>query len=226
MVSTTFDETLKRLGSTTGRSVNDLAEMYRRGQIGRRQLQSMTVGMLEVAGTQGAIYGQLAYAEYAAAMTGEAPPVIATAQQAVQHNQRTIAAKSIDTVMSGPDNELAGRLLQVGENLPVQAVQNSYAESLRADSRVEGWERGLEPDGCQLCVWWWRNGRVWPKVHPMPTHTGCRCQQIPTFVQGAVTDTIKSREIQQREAVEARRAMTIEERIQATREELQQEGVL
>lgn len=225
MVATTFDQTLKRLSETTGRSVSALPGLMQRGQIGRAQVQSMAQGILEVAGTQGAVYGQISYAEYAAVMTGESPTVVATTERTVRHSQRSIAAKSLETVMAGPDDALESRLLQLGENLPVQAVQNSYGDSLRADTRVEGWQRGLEPDGCQLCVWWWREGRIWPKLHPMPTHTGCRCQQIPTFVPGEIQQTEYTRVLEQREAAQARSAMTVEQRLQATREELEREGI-
>ena len=47
---------------------------------------------------------------------------------------------------------------------------------------VEGWTRSVS-GACQLCNWWSRDGRVWPKDHTMPRHKGCRCTQNPVLVE-------------------------------------------
>lgn len=59
---------------------------------------------------------------------------------------------------------------------PLEAAQKASHEAMQQQPLVEGWIRHMDADPCQLCVWWWREGRVWPKAHPMPTHKGCNCQ--------------------------------------------------
>ena len=78
------------------------------------------------------------------------------------------------------------------------AGQSAYSDGIASSPHTKGWIRGLEPDACQLCRWWWREGRVWPKAHPMPTHKGCTCSPIPVVRAG-----IKSTGHTRRLAVEA-----------------------
>ena len=59
----------------------------------------------------------------------------------------------------------------------VKAAQANYAGTMANSKDTGGWVRQLEPDACQLCRWWWRDGKTWPRDHPMPTHTGCTCAQ-------------------------------------------------
>lgn len=59
----------------------------------------------------------------------------------------------------------------------VQAAQRSYGSTMSKSRAVRGWVRDIEPDACQLCQWWARDGQVWPADHTMPTHTGCTCAQ-------------------------------------------------
>lgn len=42
---------------------------------------------------------------------------------------------------------------------------------------VGGWTRDVEPDACDLCIYWYASGREWTKHRPMPRHTGCSCAQ-------------------------------------------------
>lgn len=65
-----------------------------------------------------------------------------------------------------------------------KAAHDAHDEAVRRSPAVTGWVRDLEPDACQLCRWWWREGRVWPANHPMPRHTGCDCgQRVVTTTQ-------------------------------------------
>lgn len=59
---------------------------------------------------------------------------------------------------------------------PLEAAQKASHDAMQQQPLVEGWIRHMDANPCQLCVWWWREGRVWPKAHPMPTHKGCNCQ--------------------------------------------------
>lgn len=59
----------------------------------------------------------------------------------------------------------------------VKAAQANYGSTMASSEDTGGWVRQLEPDACQLCRWWSRDGKTWPSDHPMPTHTGCTCAQ-------------------------------------------------
>ncbi|KAA1248796.1 hypothetical protein F0Q45_18615 [Mycobacterium simiae] len=68
------------------------------------------------------------------------------------------------------------RLERLARSEPLETGQKASVAAMTAQPMVEGWTRQLDADPCQLCRWWWRDGRIWPKDHPFPSHKGCNCQ--------------------------------------------------
>ena len=92
-------------------------------------------------------------------------------------------AKAATTVLdvaraSDVPEAIIGRL---GRAEPLNTAARTYSGSLGASPLVEGWTRQMDADPCQLCRWWWREGRVWPKEHRFQTHTGCACVPRPVW---------------------------------------------
>lgn len=85
------------------------------------------------------------------------------------------AAADVDAEIEKAHN----RFLRLAEAEIRQAAAEAFDAALKESEAVIGWTRGLEPEACQLCRWWWREGRVWAPEHPFQTHTGCDCSQIP-----------------------------------------------
>lgn len=106
-----------------------------------------------------------------------APPITATA---TAHRPRL--AEAVRTVMTGPADEIDMRLSRLARSELADGAQTEYDRLIRDTPTVRGWTRGMESDACQLCRWWWREGRVWPADHTMPTHPGCSCTPVPVFV--------------------------------------------
>ena len=90
------------------------------------------------------------------------------------------AATLLDRLEGTPDPE--GRAKRLARSEVLRSASEARGEALEASEMVEGWIRELNGDTCQMCTWWWRGGRVWPKDHPMPRHTGCDCTQTPVLV--------------------------------------------
>lgn len=68
-------------------------------------------------------------------------------------------------------------LHRLGRSEAVATAQESYQLSMSESEDVGGWTRELEPDACELCVYWYASGREWTKHKTMPKHTGCTCAQ-------------------------------------------------
>lgn len=85
------------------------------------------------------------------------------------------------------------RLERLARAEVMSTAQTATTAAMRDQQAVEGWVRHMDDDPCQLCRWWWREGRVWPKAHPFQSHPGCNCQ--PKIV---VTDHIQSTEYTRR----------------------------
>lgn len=76
-----------------------------------------------------------------------------------------------------PDTIIA----RIGRAEPLNTAARSYSGQLAESPLVEGWVRNMDADPCQLCQWWWREGRIWPKDHPFQTHHGCACVPRPVW---------------------------------------------
>ena len=100
---------------------------------------------------------------------------------------------------------LAPRLIRLAFNEPVQAATFTFSEHIEKSKVVSGWRRGTEPDACQLCRWWARDGRVWEPSHAMPRHPGCTCHQVPV-VNVETTNYQKARQARQAAETNQQRA--------------------
>lgn len=88
--------------------------------------------------------------------------------------------QAVTTALSDPDS--AGmRLERLARSEVLRAGQDGLDDTIATMEHAVGWERELEPDGCELCRWWWRDGRVWPQDYKMPTHPGCACTKRPVY---------------------------------------------
>ena len=92
--------------------------------------------------------------------------------------------KAATTVLTEGLDDAETRLARLGRAEPLEAACWGTHDAVQKQPLVEGWVRQFDADPCQLCVWWWREGRVWPKAHPMPRHKGCNCQPRVVLREG------------------------------------------
>lgn len=86
----------------------------------------------------------------------------------------TILDERVDT--PEPAVKAGMRFDRLARAEPLETAQRASIAVMDAQPMVEGWTRQLDGDPCQLCRWWWREGRIWPKNHPFQSHKGCNCQ--------------------------------------------------
>lgn len=94
-----------------------------------------------------------------------------------------------------PDSIIA----RIGRAEPLNTAARTYSGQLAESPLVEGWVRNMDADPCQLCQWWWREGRIWPKEHPFQTHHGCACVPRPVWAKG-IKSTGYTRQLERRRA--------------------------
>ncbi|WP_157851082.1 hypothetical protein [Gordonia phthalatica] len=74
---------------------------------------------------------------------------------------------------------------------PLEAAANAAQDAMVRSGLTKGWIRQKSADACQLCEWWWREGRVWPAEHPFQHHKGCTCSPKPVLREG-IKETMKT----------------------------------
>lgn len=121
-----------------------------------------------------------AWAAQATVAVGEAVPVTPIVLPEWEIDRLARAATTVTEVAreSPVPEKIIGRIARAE---PLKTASDTYHDQLSTSELVEGWTRGMDADPCQLCVWWSRDGRVWPKQHPFQRHTGCACVPVPVW---------------------------------------------
>lgn len=194
---------LGQLSERTARQVLDLLDQLAAGLIRPDQLPELVAVLVKLGGDQAAA---LAVSELVRELAAAAPGArLPSVTGITGHVQAAAVEQAVTTIMAGAEHTRRGRLDQLARGAVSRAGQTARADALRSSPLVEGWVRGLDSTACQLCVWWWREGRVWPKSHHMPRHPGCTCVQVPRLVRdrpevskAAQDDSAERRELDRR----------------------------
>lgn len=173
---------LQQLGERTARQVLQLLDQLDAGLLDPGQLPELAAVLVKLGADQAAALtlGELVRElADAGAPAGALPPVAGVTGHATLSGAELAAG----TVMAGPVEERRARLERLARGAVARAGQDSREQAIARSPLVEGWTRGLDSTACQLCRWWWREGRVWPKRHHMPRHPGCTCVQVPELTR-------------------------------------------
>ena len=200
---------LTRLGGQGSGALLNTYRLYTDGLIDRHTFLAVSSELMQHINTQGRAYGRLSY-ESASSVIADREPLAERGEIPHVDNPNTSTVKiqqSLETILDGDQDQIEQRLERLGTTLPIDETQAGYASQLQADDLATGWTRLLDAEGCELCEWWARDGRTWPKRHPMPRHKGCKCQQLPVYHEAA-SSTEYTRKLERREQAIANRELT------------------
>lgn len=172
---------LHELGERTARQVLALLDQLDTGALRLAQVPELAAVLVKLGADQAAALGVSELVQQMAAAgvpPGRLPSVADVTAYTSLANAETAAA----TVVAGPREQVATRLSRLARGAVARGAQDAREATLQRSELVTGWTRGVDSTSCQLCVWWWREGRVWPKSHHMPRHPGCTCVQVPKLV--------------------------------------------
>lgn len=194
-----FRDELLALG---GRAEASVIEVYRRfldATITRDQAVELLAVLVQKYNLRAATLADLSLS--ATLMVETATPVPVTATTRATELDRLSKAASTVLVVAETSEVPEAIVARLARAETFNAGQNAYTEGIATSKATRGWIRGISPNCCQLCRWWWREGRVWPKDHPMPTHKGCTCSPIPVVREG-ITSTGHTRRLARDAATE------------------------
>ena len=176
----TYEDVLRQLSEGTQRIIGQLWDAVERGALTPADFDVLARDVLVTATARGYDLGTLSVRAYVEAVTGQPYALPATAPGPASAHRLGRALATI--AASGQDSRM--QLLRLAGAEPLRAAQRGQSAEIKRNPKVTGWTRGLESDACELCVWWWRNGRVWQAEWTMPDHTGCMCHQVPAIGRG------------------------------------------
>lgn len=93
--------------------------------------------------------------------------------------------KAANTVLASAEaSDVPEKIVaRLARSEPLEAAADAYSDAMVRSGRTKGWVRQKSASACQLCTWWWREGRVWPAEHPFQHHKGCTCTPRPVVAQ-------------------------------------------
>lgn len=153
--------------------------MYGVGRINRAEFEQLAAAILGQAGAKAATVADLAVSAEVSRMNTQLAMSAGVTNSAKRDTYKT----ALQTILDG-DGDKIMQLERLSLNSPLGDATDAYSAAL-ASSDASGYVRQLDADPCQLCRWWWREGRVWPTNHAMPYHSGCECVARPVNVSKA-----------------------------------------
>ncbi len=168
-----YQGVLGRIRQDSKQKIMAAWSLYGKGYIDRAEFMRLAEGVLGLAGESAAAAADMAVSLELTRMNG----TLATTQGVRAERKRKTYLASLETVLDG-DGDVVMKLERLSLNAPLDAAVEAYSEAISV-SDATGWVRQMDSDPCQLCRWWWREGRVWPIGHPMQHHSGCECVARP-----------------------------------------------
>ncbi|MCK3768557.1 hypothetical protein MZK47_02580 [Microbacterium aerolatum] len=165
-----------RIREDTKQKVLAAWSMYGKGYIDRDRFEQLASAILGQAGAKAATVADYAVAAEVSKMNSRLSISAGVTNIAKRDTYRT----ALQTILDG-DGDVLMKLERLSLNSPLADATDAYSAAL-AQSGAPGYVRQMDADPCQLCRWWWREGRVWPADHAMPYHSGCECVARPVNV--------------------------------------------
>ena len=170
-----YREIVVKLGEATVEKVLAVFGQYQSGVLGMDAAVSVIATIVAKANARAVSLADMSLASTLMVQL-RTPVVVTGASVPVTDPDRL--AKGARTLLSLAE-VTEDRIARYARSEPLEAASRAYSAAISKSPLVDGWTRGVRADGCQLCQWWSRDGRVWPKDHTMPTHKGCTCHQVP-----------------------------------------------
>jgi hypothetical protein len=183
-----YEDTLDQISQQSQQQVQQAWANYQAGQLTQAEFEQVTAQAIAASNSRAATLADLSLAAaIATEMATQFPQVDATSTLTTSGltpdsgEELTRLTKGVHTLLeaSKAGDDVTARLTRFAASEPLETAQRTYQQSIKKHPALNGWQRHLSTDACELCVWWWREGRVWPKDHYFQSHKGCKCTPKP-----------------------------------------------
>lgn len=170
----TWQTATEHLAGDTQRKVAAVYAALQDGQVSRREAEQLIAAIINHANASSVALAEAGIIWQVQEVAAIPVPALGVAPLD-DHSKLVTAARTV-LAASAVDDDPLMRLQRLARSEPLHAGHRAASEVMSRHKAVEGWTRQMEAGACQLCRWWWRDGRVWPAAHPFQSHQGCNCQ--------------------------------------------------
>lgn len=163
--------------TTAGRLVELHARLLS-GELTVDGFVALAAGLVGRANAQAFALADLSLAAWVTAATQSAAPTLGL----VLPDEGPRLRDGLATLIAAVDPEAPElRVARYGRAETARAFQRGYSEGIAERDEIGGWRRRLNTTACQLCVWLWKEGKVYPASRRMTQHPGCGCHPEPVL---------------------------------------------
>lgn len=181
-MSDSYEETVQALADATGEQVARVVEQWQAGDLTEPVAAALIAAVIARAHAKATALADLGMAATLTVRTQTAVPALGLAVPSGEPERLRRAGSTLLRRLD-PTGDTHHRAHRLGHSETLTRAAAARSDAIAASPLVSGWVRNLNGDGCQLCTFWWRGGRVWPADHRMPTHKGCNCTQTPVLAE-------------------------------------------
>jgi hypothetical protein len=178
----TYQDEIIALADNNDRQVQAIYALYLSGELSAEEAAALMAAAIAQANSRAYALADLSLAATIMVTTATPVPVVGVLPSADQPDRLLKAATTVLDVAR--DSEVPEAIVsRLARAEPLESAANAYSQAMQQQPLVEGWTRNMDADPCQLCRWWFREGRIWPKNHPFQTHKGCACTPRPVLAR-------------------------------------------
>lgn len=177
----TYRDTLVQLADTTERDVLTIYRSFIDGLLDRDETVRLIAFTISRANGGAIALADMALAAEAMTQLGTPVPVVGVDVPDDYERLAKAASTVLDVAYASTVSEAIVSRLARSE--PLEAAATAYGDAMTRSRYTKGWTRRKSASACQLCVWWWRDGRVWPVEHKFQHHKGCTCTPKPVVAK-------------------------------------------
>lgn len=177
---TSYRDGLLALVADTEARAGSVYDTYAIGDATEAEFNAATTAYILRGEERGVALSDVALASFLTRELRRAVPTLGLVTSVADRQGTAKAVETLTTRLTETDNPRA-RATRLARGRVTQTAGRYYDDGLTRHAEIAGYTRGLSATACELCVWLYRSGHVYPATQPMHRHPGCTCIPIPTL---------------------------------------------
>lgn len=173
-----YHGTLNRLAEDVQAKVLAVYEAWQEGRLTEDQFVQLAAAYVAQGNSRAVALADLAFATALTVELGAVQPTVGV----VASDERDRLREGLLTLVAAAATvDITARLIRFAKAEATAAAQAAWSDAIGHSDYVEGWQRQLDADACELCQSWATGDRVFPKEVQMLHHPGCQCTPKPVL---------------------------------------------
>ena len=179
---TSYRDGLLALVADTETRTGTVYDIYEAGDATEVEFTAATTATIQRGEERGVALSDVALASF---LTGELRRAVPTLGLVTSDADRQATAKAVRTLTTRltETDEPRARATRLARGRVTKTAGRYFDVGLTRHAEISGYTRGLSATACELCVWLYRGGHIYPATQPMHRHPGCTCIPLPTLLR-------------------------------------------